>query len=205
MKKILGISFVVLLIALLSACCPKSSVAQNTQSDLVTVDMSALSPEAKKAVQAQLDLQKAALEREAQSKYIENEIETYAEWAGKGKEIGTAVSEGLNAVKDVTLELAESDVGKVTIWLIVWKVAGKDFVQIIVGLIVFIVSSWVIISSYRRTFKRKVLVKGGWRQPKEWETVHRADHYWPYPNAAAAVHWAIWLIMICASSIIMFA
>lgn len=167
----------------------------------VSIDLNSLPPEAKSAIESHLALQEAQLQQEVQIA----QIETYAKWAGKGKEIGTAVSEGLNAVKDVTLELAESDVGKVTIWLIAWKVAGKDFAQIGIGLILLIVSSIVIIRSYVRTFKRKILVKGGWRQEKEWKVLDYSDSFWEYPNAAAVTHWLAWLVMIGASCIVMFA
>lgn len=188
-------------IVLLSACC-NNATAQ--ESSVVSVDVSTLSPAVQKALKSELAVKNAELKRLAQNTIIKNEINTYAEWAGKGKEIGTAVSEGLHAVKDVTLELADSDVGQVTIWLIVWKVAGKDVVQIIVGLLLLIVSTIVIVSSYTRTFKRKVLIKGGWRQEKEWRVVDSRE-FWRYPNAAAAVHCLIWLVMIAVSSIVMFA
>lgn len=203
MKKILSISLVVILI-MISACCNVNAQNNETGSEVVSIDLSKLSPEAQNAVKAQIELDAAALNRQAQSKLIEKEIDTYTEWAGKGKEIGEAVSGGLNAIKDVTLELAESDVGKITIWLIIWKVAGIDFLRIIIGMILMLIATIAIFSSYSRTFKRKILIKGGKGQPKEWES-KSSNSFWEYPNAAAMAHVLIWVAILALCTIVMFA
>lgn len=164
---------------------------------IVSVDLNSLPPDARKSIQEQLN-------KEAQEKTIEKDIETYANWAGKGKEIGNAVREGLGAVKDVTLELAESDIGKVTIWLIVWKIAGKDIVGIISGIFLFIISTILVTRSYFKTFTRKIKIESeGIFKPKKWEKVYPSK-FWDYPNAAALTHFLFWFIMTIVSINVMF-
>lgn len=96
---------------------------------------------------------------------VTGQIETYSKYAGMGKEIGVAVSEGLTAVKDVTLEFADSDVGKLTMALIVWKVVGEDIKGFVLGIPLWLLVASIIIWSYRRSCLRtRTLVKkeGGW-------------------------------------------
>lgn len=109
---------------------------------------------------------------------ITGQIETYSKYAGMGKEVGIAVSEGLGAVKDVTLEFADSNVGKLTMALIVWKVIGDDLTGILLGIPLWLLGSGLVVWSYRKTCtKRKVIIKreGGWwifGGVKEYETRH---------------------------------
>jgi hypothetical protein len=169
------------------------------ESNVVSVDISKFSPEVQHAMELQLKANNAQTARMAKNALIDEEIDTYVGWAGKGSEIRDA----LMAVKDVTLELADSEVGQVTIWLVIWEYAGKDVIRISIGLMLLIISSIVVITSYFRTFKNKILVKGGWNQPKEWKSLE-SNHYWMYPNAAALSHLGVWLGMIAVSAMIMF-
>lgn len=140
---------------------------------------------------------------------IVNTAKEYSQIAGYGKEIGVAVRDGLYAVKDVTLELAESPLGKTTIWLIVWHVAGKDFVRIGIGLMLIIISIILVSKSYFRTFRRKVVIKdNGWFKGKEYQLVDNNDYhqrFWEYPNAAAIMHVLFLLMFWGISAAIMFA
>ena len=196
MKKFLSIAVIVFSIVLLSSCCNRATAQE---SNVVSVDVSKFSPEVQHAMELQINANDVETARFAKNAIIEDEIDTYVGWAGKGSEIRDA----LIAVKEVTLELADSEVGKVTIWLVVWEYAGKDIIQIGIGLLLLIISSIVVITSYFKTFKRKVLIKGGFSKQQEWKVLE-ADGFWKYPNAAATLHLLIWLVLIVTSSLIMF-
>lgn len=44
-----------------------------------------------------------------------------------GHEVGTAVSESLKAIRQEVPEMADTNIGKLATFLVVWKVVGKDF------------------------------------------------------------------------------
>lgn len=44
-----------------------------------------------------------------------------------GHEVGTAVSESLKAIRQEFPEMADTNIGKLATFLVVWKVVGKDF------------------------------------------------------------------------------
>lgn len=168
-----------------------------------------LSPTARQEVE---NLQKA--------QQIENTVKEYSEIAGYGKEIGIAVRDGLTAVKDVTLELADSQLGRTTIWLIVWYVAGKDFVRIAIGIILLLISIILISRSYFKTFRvtpKKVCIeKTGWwifgtkkyqviETKEDRDTRYGSEKFWEHPNSAAIGHvlflllfWGLCAIIMCA-------
>lgn len=172
--------------------------AYSQDEKIVSIDINKLPPETKNLIEKQLN-------EDAQKQAIQKDIETYADWAGKGKEIGTAVKEGLGAVKDVTIELAESDVGKITIWLIVWKVIGKDIVQIISGALLFIITTTLLTISYFKTFAGKIKIESqGLFKYKKWEKVN-PNKNWEDPDAAALIHLLFWLILTITSIAVMFA
>ena len=127
---------------------------------------------------------------------LTNQVKSYSAIAGYGKEIGIAVKEGLTAVKDVTIDLSKSEIGKTTIWLIVWKVAGKDMVRIIIGILLMAISIILVSRSYFRTFRRRVCIKdNGWFKGKEYQVV-ASGNFWNYPNSAAICHVLFLLVLI---------
>ncbi|MFH1689736.1 MAG: hypothetical protein ABIE42_05795 [Candidatus Eisenbacteria bacterium] len=92
-------------------------------------------------------------------------VEQYGEWVGLGGEIGKAVDGALAAVTDRTAEFAKTDVGKLTVALVVWKVVAKDILAILICtplLGVLWVLTW---KSYRRAcmgVRRLKSRAGGW-------------------------------------------
>lgn len=191
-------SFVTLILLIgifIAGCCPTNCNAQAAQK-IVTVDLSTLSPDVQAAIQAQKE-----------SDAFTQKIETYGKWAGMGKEVGVAVRDGLTAVKDVTLEISETKLGRTVVWLVVWKVAGKDFVQIGVGFIVFLVASVFIVRSYFRLFRTKRLASksGFFLWPKK--TYEPFEYEWGSDaNRAGAqvMHALVWLASVGISCAIMF-
>jgi len=120
------------------------------------------------------------LTAEQQAKYysdlkiaeLEKKLQTYGNWVGVGGEVGTAIKEGLTAVVDVADQFGKTDVGKFTMYMVAWKVIGKDIVRIVLGLIFIAIFTWLLIYSFKRTcIERRVLVENknaGWfRYPKE--------------------------------------
>jgi hypothetical protein len=101
------------------------------------------------------------LKQKQQVQNIEQKVEQYGRWAGMGKEVGTAINEGLTAVKDVSIEFSESDLGLFTMGMIAWNVMGEDLTRIIIGLIIMLLSLIFILRSYFKTCTQtKVYVNG---------------------------------------------
>lgn len=88
----------------------------------------------------------AQLERE---KTVE-QIEQIGEWAGKGREVGVAVNEALKAITTNTVEFSKTDLGKYTMFLVAWKVMGRDFVQLIISFLSFLIFAPFWIWSFKK-------------------------------------------------------
>lgn len=195
MKK--TIAFILLIsIILIAGCCPNSCYSQATN-NVVTIDLNKLPPDVQAAIKSQQEMDA-----------VTQKIETYGKWAGMGKEVGVAVKDGLTAVKDVALDIADSKVGHTVIWLIVWKVAGKDFAQIGIGLLIAIIGTFLIAKSYFRLFSTRQLVsKEGfflWSKKtyKDWSYDWGGDGN---RAAAQAFHVVGWFVMLAICAGIMFA
>lgn len=145
---------IILLIALIMSVAFTVN-AQNTQKpQQIVVNTDDLTPDQLAKVQARNKVEQ-----------VTEQLETYSKYAGMGKEVGVAVKEGLGAVKDVTLEFADSDVGKLTMGLIVWKVIGDDIVGIVIGIPLWLLGMILLVWSYRKTSvsrRRLTSREGGW-------------------------------------------
>lgn len=164
---------------------------------------------------------KAEIKKAMDAQSFDEKLDQYATWAGKGKEIGIAVREGLVAVKDVTIDLSESKLGKTVIWLVVWKVAGADFIRIMIGLLLFIVTTWLVTRSYftliARKNPRRLVKKTGWwifstkeyvyEEPKSNNNGSPKEFLLPgvVDSWVAGLHWFFLLISTIAIAIIAFA
>ena len=166
----------------LIGCCPTA----NGQS--VAVDLDKLSPEVKAQITEQI-LDDAVTKR----------LKTYGKWAGMGKEIGIAAEGALTAVKDITLEVAESDLGKTIMFLVIWKVAGVEIIRIIIGLLIMIFITIVAGKSYFRSFNtRAVIEKSGfflWKT-KKYERINPNENWGNCStnrSTAQIMHAIVWL------------
>lgn len=197
MKKFKFILIAVIIAAFAVGCgCPNSATAQTTtKSEIVTLDLSTLPP----SVQNQI-------KQNIQTTDNLHQLEQYSKWAGLGEEVGVAVSSALNAVVDVADKFGKTRVGEITIALVVWKVAGKDVVQIIVGFILFTITIIFVSKSYFRTFSRRKLTSrtGWWIFGKRTYETTEADDFWDNPNTAALMHVVVMLAMWGISAAIMF-
>jgi len=197
MKKIVTLIFLIGVI-FIAGCCPANGQAQTqTTPNVVSIDLNKLSPDVQAAIQSQKEMDA-----------VTNKIETYGKWAGMGKEVGIAVKDGLTAVKDVTLEIADSKLGHTVIWLVVWKVAGIDFARIVLSFIIVIVATFLIAKSYFRLFRTRQLVsKEGlflWQK----KTYNNWSYDWGGDSnraAAQTFHAVIWLVTIGICGLIAFA
>lgn len=176
-----------------------SIIGHPASGQVLTIDTSGLSPSIKNAIVEKM-----------QQDAITQKIQTYGRWAGMGKEIGIAASEGLNAVKDFTVDVSKTNVGKTVLFLIVWKVAGIDFIRIILGTFLALISIWLISKSYFRLFAtRRLIEKTGWWifGTKKYEQVEipktvliGCENSW-----IAGLHWLFLIISFIAAGIIAFA
>ena len=158
-------------------------------------------------------LLKAEIEKQMKVNEITNKIETYGKWAGMGREIGIAAKEGLTAVKDVAIDLSNSNLGKTVMFLIVWKVAGIDFVRIAVGILLAMIGTFLVSKSYFRMFTNRRLTSSTgfflW-QTKSYEYIvdekNKYGDYNNYANKAIAqfMHAVIWFAVLGVSALVAF-
>jgi hypothetical protein len=105
-----------------------------------------------------------------------------SKFEGIGKETGVAIREGLLAVTDVANKFGETNVGQITIALIVWRIAGKDLINILIGFVGLFVGIWF----YRKASANSVTVTkykdspvlfGLWARqiPAEWDTTEAGN------------------------------
>ncbi|TSC67012.1 MAG: hypothetical protein CEO19_395 [Parcubacteria group bacterium Gr01-1014_73] len=98
------------------------------------------------------------LEEQQSLALMAKRIEAYGKWVGVGKEVGTAVNDSLSAITTQADNFAKTGVGKFTLFLVAWKVLGKDFVGVIIGVPLLVVWTMLFTVFWRRLYcVRKVL------------------------------------------------
>jgi hypothetical protein len=128
---------------------------------------------------------------------IEQKVQTYGKYAGIGREIGVAVDGALSAITDNAQKFAQTDVGKLTIFLVVWKVIGGDFIQLAIGIFLFAIGVPIFIWLLRRNcIVRRIPVSGGKSDEKKYEV------YTPDSNTQWAYGIAFFLYIIMAIIVI---
>lgn len=113
------------------------------QNEKVTIDKSLLTKDQIQQIEA-----KAAQEK----------IERYGKWVGVGHEVGTAVNESLTAITQQANNFAETKVGKATMFVVIWKVAGHDLLGFLIGFAMIIIMLPIWLWSYRKFLPHRVLV-----------------------------------------------
>jgi len=104
---------------------------------------------------------------------VKQQLQSYGEYAGLGREIGTAINEGLKAVTEQTAKFAETKVGKFTMFIIAYKVIGTDAIQFIVGVPLLVVGLVIFVwSYYKNCIPHKVLKSKDKDGAKEWTMVN---------------------------------
>jgi hypothetical protein len=103
-------------------------------------------------------ISKKDLTQEQLQKYETNKtVETLSQWVGLGKEIGVAMNEGLTALTTTAVNFSETELGRFTMFVIAWKVLGKDVMRIFIALPAWLLLMGIFTWSYKRTYPRKIL------------------------------------------------
>lgn len=153
--------------------------AQEQSNDRITVKKSDLPPDLLKKIET------------------ENKIQTYGAWVGVGKEVGTAVNEGLSALTKNADDFAKTGVGKFTMLMIAWKVMGWHLVHIIFGTLFFVIGLVVFCWSW--------FLSGRTRRIKIGADEHGPKYQVVQPSEGKLLGYGIWFIAhIAVSSLIIF-
>lgn len=161
---------------------PLGAAAQQSQSDdKVTISKSQLTKD-----------QLADLDKQA----LDQKISQYGKWVGVGHEIGTAVNESLSAVTTNAATFSQTDVGKMTIALVIFKVAGKELIALAVGLVFLITFvplwSW---SFYKNCVTRRILLEDNKQTGKRWELINDPADKTTEVDGNRGIH-ALFLVLI---------
>lgn len=80
----------------------------------------------------------------------EFQVDSARSWVGTGKEIGEAVNSSLAAITTQSNNFAQTPVGKLTVFIVIWKVVGDQFLHVVGGILELLLCIPVWIWSYRR-------------------------------------------------------
>lgn len=126
-----------------------SFVSMFSYAQTVSLDLAELSPEIKTAIEA-----------EAQKQAMQSKITTYGEWVGLGEEIGAAVDGSLSALTSNAIDFSKTDLGKITMALVIFKVAGEDLMGYIIGVSLILFLTPVYLYFWFRDTRVKTLIEG---------------------------------------------
>lgn len=91
---------------------------------------------------------------------VKHQIETVSNQPSKnswGKEIGIAVNESLTAIEQSAVRIADSKIGSVATFLLIWKFCASNILGIFFAIVILIFGIW----SYSRFWKKHVEVNKG--------------------------------------------
>ncbi len=128
-----------------------------------------------------------------------SELERIGKYAGLGKEIGEGVNGALSAITENVDKIGETRVGKITIFLVVWKVMGFQFLQVVVGLPLLFVITIMFVYSYRKNCTRHPFLT------KELPDKTKIYVLTEFDYAAALAHSLLYLLFIGLCALIIFA
>ncbi len=118
----------------------------------------------------------ADLETKNQIESTQKKIESYGKWVGVGKEVGVAVNESLSALTTQADTFSKTGVGKFAMFLVAWKVLGRDFIGFIIGVPLLLFGTIMFVWSYRRMcLPYSVLTKINEDKSKEYTVVNKED------------------------------
>ena len=122
------------LIALIAA--PGLALAQQS------VNVDGLNAQQVAEIQAQIEAKKT----ETPEGQVRASIERANEWVDIGEGIGAGVAAAARETGQVVNEFANTPVGKMTTFVILWKVVGKDLLGLVIGTIILItfITIWLV-------------------------------------------------------------
>lgn len=110
---------------------------------------------------------------------IQEQQQNVSSWVGVGKEVGTAMREGLSALNTEVNKFSESPAGQFTMFVIAYKVIGNDVFHFIIGFPFLVIGFFVWVFFYwKNCTVRRVVVKseGPWfHKTKEYKIINEAD------------------------------
>lgn len=127
-----------------------SSLSVFSQVTISKEDYEKLSPETK-----------TQIEKLTTEKAIEGDIKEMSEYANLGKEIGIAVNETLKAVEGSAIRIAESDLGKTAIAIVVWKLLYKEIAGLVIGFILLGLSVYLFLTGRSKLAEKSGNTDGG--------------------------------------------
>lgn len=136
MKRDLIFFFVLIVSVFISVVAIAQSTQTQEQVELVSIPKSMLTKE-----------QVAQIEMMS----FEKKVQLYGKWVGLGKEVGQAVDGALSALTDQTAKFSQTRVGVFTMFLVAWKVVGREFLHFLVGGIFLFIGVPIWIWSYRKS------------------------------------------------------
>lgn len=132
-------------------------LASPTVSLANTVDVSGLTPQQIAEIQQQVENKKS----ETPEGKVRSAVEKANEWVDIGEGIGAGVAAAARETGQVVNEFATTPVGKMTTFVILYKVIGKDILSAVVGTIALaiFITIWVTYT-YRFFSKQKKITYG---------------------------------------------
>lgn len=90
---------------------------------------------------------------------VKEKVEAAKEWGGIGKEIGEGATAIFEALNKNAVEFGNSGPGMALIGILAWKVIGTDFLQMVVGIPIWFIGTFLFAYSFRQNCTvRKLLV-----------------------------------------------
>ena len=160
MRKVFAISLIIALF--LAACYPNNCNAQTVTLNLEQLNK--LPDDVKKQLANVGAIKSPATVDSTKGKYT-----------GIGKEIGLAVKESLSAVTTEVSKFADTKAGKMTMFIVVYKLIGRDLLHYTLGvglLILMLLSAWWFYSTFAKP--HRILIKDTYDKEskqhiKEWK------------------------------------
>ena len=113
------------------------------------------------------------IETEKQVESVKERVATYGKWVGLGKELGTAVNESLSALTAQADNFSKTGVGKFTMFIVAYKVLGRDFIGVAIGVPLLILGTCIFLWSYRKTcLPYKILSKVNADKSREYTVIN---------------------------------
>lgn len=98
---------------------------------------------------------KTQIEKITTEKAIKGDIKEMSEYANLGREIGVAVNETLKAVEGSAIRIAESNLGKTAITIVVWKLLYKEIAGLVIGFALLVLSIYFLLTGRNKLSKEE--------------------------------------------------
>lgn len=141
MKKYSIIVLFLLVVSFFFSSVSFSAPRQETDETNVTIDLTKLSPQTRNEI---LNIKSRSVVEKVSSP------ELTKDWINVGKEIGNAVNEMVKALNTNINEFAQTPVGRTAMFLLVYKLIGKEIISKSICLIIYGIVVILVIWSFRK-------------------------------------------------------